>query len=56
MFPNQLLAGIVGYDVKIAVDTQHHLIVAAQVTNVGSDRNQLSNTGCKEPYRSDQIP
>jgi hypothetical protein len=28
---------------QIAVDTQHHLIVAHAVTNVGSDRNQLSN-------------
>jgi hypothetical protein len=26
-----------------AVDTQHHLIVAHEVTNVGSDRNQLSS-------------
>jgi len=35
--------GIVGYNVQIAVDIKNHLIVAHEVTNVGTDRHQLSN-------------
>ncbi len=35
--------GIAGYSVQTAVNTQHHLIVAHEVTNVGSDRDQLSS-------------
>lgn len=34
--------GIVGYHVQTAGATQHHLIVAHEVTNVGHDRGQLS--------------
>src|SRR3981189_1267031 len=36
-------SGIVGYNVQSAVDTKHHLIVSHEVTNVGSDRGQLSH-------------
>lgn len=35
--------GMVGYNVQTAVDTQHHLIVEHEVTNVGHDRTQLYN-------------
>lgn len=35
--------GMVGYNVQTAVDAKHHLIVAHQVTNVGTDRSQLSS-------------
>jgi hypothetical protein len=35
-------SGVVGYNVQSAVDTKHHLIIAHEVTNVGSDRSQLS--------------
>jgi hypothetical protein len=35
-------SGVVGYNVQAAVDTKHHLIVAHDVTNVGTDRSQLS--------------
>ena len=35
-------SGMVGYNVQSAVDSQHHLIIAHEVTNIGSDRNQLA--------------
>jgi transposase len=48
--------GIVGYNVQTAVDAEHHLIVAHEVTNEGHDRTQLQPmalkaqeaTGCEE--------
>src|SRR6266480_1514589 len=35
-------SGVVGYNVQIAVDTEHHLIVTHAVTNTGTDRSQLA--------------
>src|SRR6478672_6336311 len=35
-------SGIVGYNSQVAVDTEHHLIITHEVTNVGNDRSQLS--------------
>jgi len=36
-------SGLVGYNVQSAVDSRHHLIIAHEVTNVGSDRRQLAS-------------
>jgi transposase len=35
--------GVVGYNVQTAVDAKTHLIVTHEVTNLGSDRSQLSS-------------
>jgi hypothetical protein len=40
-------SGIVGYNVQTAVDAKHHLIVEHEVTNNGSDRDQLSGMANK---------
>ena len=34
---------MVGYNVQVAIDTEHHLIITHEVTNDGSDRAQLAN-------------
>jgi len=36
-------SGVVGYNVQVAVDTAHHLIVTHEVTNVGNDTSQLAH-------------
>jgi transposase len=49
-------AGVVGYNVQVAVETEHHLIVAHEVTNVGSDRSQLATMAkaAKVAFRADR--
>jgi hypothetical protein len=49
--------GMVGYNVQTAVDTEHHLIVAHEVTNVGHDRTQLENmaTQAKAALDTDEL-
>src|SRR3546814_5013853 len=37
--------GVVGDKAQIAVNAEHHLIVAHEVTNIGSDRAQLASMG-----------
>jgi hypothetical protein len=44
-------SGVVGYNVQVAVDTDHHLIIAHEVTNEGSDRAQLA----KIAYQAKQV-
>jgi len=50
-------SGVVGYNVQTAVETEHHLIVHHEVTNVGSDRSQLANAAkaAKEALQVDKL-
>jgi transposase len=50
-------SGVVGYNVQVATETEHHLIIAHEVTNVGSDRSQLAKTAkaAKEALRVDKL-
>src|SRR6266446_3500773 len=50
-------SGMVAYNVQSAVDTTNHLIVAHEVTNVGTDRSQLATMAqaAKAALRSDNL-
>jgi transposase len=50
-------SGVVGYNVQVAVDTEHHLIVTHEVTNVGNDRAQLARVAkqTKAMLRTDTL-
>ena len=50
-------SGVVGYNVQVAVDTEHHLIVTHEVTNIGSDRSQLAKVAsqAKEVLGADHL-
>jgi len=50
-------SGVVGYNVQVAVETEHHLIVTHEVTNSGSDRAQLANIAsqAKDVLRVDKL-
>jgi len=49
--------GMVGYNVQSAVDSEHHLIIAHEVSNVGSDRSQLANVArqAKETLQAEAL-
>ena len=40
--------GMVGYNVQASVDTEHHLIVAHEVTNEGHDRTPTHGDGAAD--------
>src|SRR6267378_3763733 len=50
-------SGMVAYNVQSVVDTTNHLIVAHEVTNVGTDRSQLATMAqaAKVALRSDHL-
>ena len=50
-------SGMVAYSVQSAVDTTNHLIVAHEVTNIGTDRSQLATMAqaAKAALRSDNL-
>ncbi|KUO69163.1 MAG: transposase [Alphaproteobacteria bacterium BRH_c36] len=57
MATNMRGSSVVGYNVQTAVDTEHHLIVAHQVTNVVVDRTLLAPMAAKakEAMRAEKL-
>lgn len=47
--------GFVGDNVRAAVDTKHHLIVAHGVTNIGNDRAQLATMAAMAAMAAEEI-
>jgi transposase len=50
-------SGMVGYNVQMAVEPKHHLIVSHEVTNVGHDREHLATMaeGAREAMGTEQL-
>ena len=51
------IRGTVGYNVQAAVDTENHLIVTHEVTNIGNDRDQLATMAiqAKKALQADDL-
>jgi len=50
-------SGVVGYNVQVAVETEHHLIITHDVTTSGSDRAQLARMSiqAKDTLQADEL-
>ncbi len=50
-------SGVVGYNVQVAVEIEHHLIITHDVTTSGSDRAQLArmSTQAKETLQAEKL-
>jgi hypothetical protein len=49
-------SAVVGYNVQVAVDTEHHLIITHEATNVGSDQAQLARMAKQTKVSGDAKP